>query len=53
MPEKIVAISLTEEKQIEILRISMDNDKDKALEFVKYLKEEIDKREKSQCNFNA
>lgn len=39
MPEKIVAISLTEEKQIEIARISMDNDKDKALEFVKYLKE--------------
>ena len=38
MPDKIVAISLTEEKQIEITRISMDNDKDKALEFEKFAK---------------
>ena len=49
MADKIIALSFSVTQQLELERISVDSDKDAALEFVRKLNDEIRRREKSQC----
>jgi len=49
MADKIIALSFSVAQQLEVERISVDNDKDAALEFVNKLCEEFKKRESAHC----
>jgi hypothetical protein len=49
MPKKITVLNFTEEQQMEIIQISIDDDKNSALEFVKKLNKELQIRENSHC----
>lgn len=46
---KVIALPLNEDQQIEIVRIVADGDEKAALEFIKAMNDEIIRRETAHC----